>query len=39
MLQVLFGSLVGFTGLFAWLYTLDVRLARVSLARRGREEV
>jgi heme exporter protein C len=38
MLQVLFGSLVGFTGLFAWLYTLDVRLARVALARRGGEE-
>ena len=38
MLQVLFGSLVGFTGLFVWLYTLDVRLARVRLARRGREE-
>ncbi len=38
MLQVLFASLVGFTGLFAWLYTLDVRLARVALARRGGEE-
>ncbi len=38
MLQTLFGSLVGFTGLFVWLYTLDVRLARVRLARRGREE-
>jgi heme exporter protein C len=38
MLQVLMGSLVGFTGLFFWLYTLDVRLARVRLARRGREE-
>ena len=38
MLQVLFGSLVGFTGLFFWLYTLDVRLARVGLARRKREE-
>ncbi len=38
MLQVLFGSLVGFTGLFVWLYTLDVRLARVGFARRGREE-
>lgn len=38
MLQVLMGSLVGFTGLFVWLYTLDVRLARVRLARRGREE-
>jgi len=39
MLQVLFGSLVGFTGLFAWLYTLDVRLARAALARGGGEEV
>jgi heme exporter protein C len=38
MLQVLFGSLVGFTGLFVWLYTLDVRLARLSLARRASEE-
>jgi heme exporter protein C len=38
MLQVLFGSLAGFTGLFFWLYTLDVRLARVRLARRDREE-
>jgi heme exporter protein C len=38
MLQVLLGSLVGFTGLFSWLYTLEVRLARVRLARRGREE-
>jgi heme exporter protein C len=39
MFQVLIGSLVGFTGLFVWLYTLDVRLARVKLARRQREEV
>ncbi|MGE5235451.1 MAG: cytochrome c biogenesis protein CcsA [Acidobacteriota bacterium] len=38
MFQVLMGSLVGFTGLFVWLYTLDVRLARVRLARRQREE-
>ncbi len=38
MLQTLFASLVGFTGLFVWLYTLDVRLARVRLARREREE-
>ena len=38
MLQVLLGSLVGFTGLFSWLYTLEVRLARARLARRGREE-
>jgi heme exporter protein C len=38
MFQVLMGSLVGFTGLFFWLYTLDVRLARVKLARQRREE-
>ncbi len=38
MFQVLMGSLVGFTGLFFWLYTLDVRLARLKLARRRREE-
>ena len=38
MVQVLLGSLVGFTGLFVWLYNLDVRLARVALARRQREE-
>jgi heme exporter protein C len=38
MLQVLLGSLVGFTGLFSWLYTLEVRLARARLARRAREE-
>jgi heme exporter protein C len=38
MIQVLMGSLVGFTGLFFWLYTLDVRLARLKLARRRREE-
>ncbi len=38
MLQTLFASLVGFTGLFFWLYTLDVRLARVRLARQAREE-
>jgi heme exporter protein C len=39
MIQVLMGSLVGFTGLFIWLYTLDVRLSRVRLSRREREEV
>jgi len=39
MFQVLMGSLVGFTGLFSWLYTLDVRLAKIRLARRRREEV
>ena len=38
MFQVLMGSLVGFTGLFFWLYTLDVRLARVGLRRRQSEE-
>lgn len=38
MVQVLLGSLVGFTGLFVWLYNLDVRLARVALTRRRREE-
>lgn len=38
MLQVLLASLVGFTGVFVWLYTLEVRLARVVLARRRREE-
>ncbi|MFH1177298.1 MAG: cytochrome c biogenesis protein [Acidobacteriota bacterium] len=38
MLQVLMAALVGFTGLFVWLYTLDVRLARVRLARQRRQE-
>jgi heme exporter protein C len=38
MLQVLLGSLAGFTVLFFWLYNLDVRLARLALARREREE-
>jgi heme exporter protein C len=38
MFQTLMGSLAGFTGLFFWLYTLDVRLARVRLARQAREE-
>jgi heme exporter protein C len=38
MFQVLMAALVGFTGLFVWLYTLDVRLARVRLARQRREE-
>jgi heme exporter protein C len=37
MFQTLMGSLAGFTGLFFWLYTLDVRLARVKLARQARE--
>jgi len=38
MVQVLLASLVGFTGLFFWLYNLDVRLARVARTRREREE-
>ncbi|MGC8915849.1 MAG: cytochrome c biogenesis protein CcsA [Thermoanaerobaculum sp.] len=33
MFQVLLGSLVGFTGLFWWLYSLEVRLARLQLRR------
>jgi heme exporter protein C len=37
MFQTLMGSLAGFTGLFYWLYSLDVRLARVKLARQARE--
>ena len=37
MFQTLMGSLAGFTGLFFWLYSLDVRLARVRLARQVRE--
>jgi len=38
MFQVLMASLVGFTCLFVWLYTLEVRLARVGMARRARAE-
>ncbi len=38
MVQVLLGSLVGFTGLFLWLYNLDVRLARLALRRRADRE-
>jgi heme exporter protein C len=34
MVQTLLGSLVGFTALFFWLYSLDVRLAKIRLARR-----
>ena len=34
MVQVLLGSLVGFTALFLWLYNLDVRVARLALRRR-----
>lgn len=38
MFQVLLGSLVGFTGVFSWLYSLEVRIARIRLNRRKREE-
>jgi heme exporter protein C len=38
MFQVLIGSLVGFTGLFFWLYSLDVRTARIRLKHRQHEE-
>ena len=38
MFQTLMGSLAGFTGLFFWLYSLDVRLARVRIARQGQKE-
>lgn len=38
MFRVLLGSLVGFTGVFVWLYSLEVRLARLRLSRRNREE-
>ena len=37
MLKVLIASLVGFTGLFVWLYTLEVRVARAMSARRAQE--
>jgi heme exporter protein C len=37
MFQTLMGSLAGFTWLFFWLYSLDVRLARVKIARQARE--
>lgn len=33
MFQVLMGSLLGFSGLFVWLYSLEVRLARLKLWR------
>jgi len=39
MRQVFVGSLAGFTGLFVWLYTVEVRLARVRISRARREEV
>ena len=38
MLQVLLASLVGFTGLFFWLYSLEVRLAGIRLSRQRRRE-
>ena len=38
MFQTLMASLAGFTGLFFWLYSLDVRLARVGIGREAREE-
>jgi len=38
MLRVLLASLVGFTGIFVWLYTLEVKLARVLIERRRRGE-
>jgi len=37
MVQTLLGSLVGFTALFFWLYSLDVRLAKIRWARRERQ--
>lgn len=39
MVQVLVAALMAFTGLFGWLYTLDVRMARIALKRRERGEV
>lgn len=38
MVQVLLASLAGFTGLFSWLYSMNVRLGRIALRRRQREE-
>lgn len=35
MFQVLVGSLLGFTGLFWWLYSLEVRLSRLRLRREA----
>lgn len=37
MRLVLFAAMAGFTGLFAWLYTLEVRLARIAAARADKE--
>lgn len=38
MFQVLMGSVLGFTGLFWWLYSLETRLARLRLHRDQRGE-
>jgi heme exporter protein C len=38
MFQVLLGSLLGFTGLFWWLYSMETRLARLQLKRDQRGE-
>jgi heme exporter protein C len=38
MFQTLMASLAGFSGLFFWLYSLDVRLSRVGIGREAREE-
>lgn len=38
MRMVLLGALAGFSGLFTWLYTLEVRVARLVAARRAGEE-
>jgi len=37
MLQVLFGSLAGFTGLGFWLYSIEVRLEKLRRARQHEE--
>jgi heme exporter protein C len=37
MLQVLFASLAGFTGLASWLYSIEVRLERLRRARQHEE--
>jgi heme exporter protein C len=38
MFQTLMASLAGFSGLFFWLYSLDVRLARVRIGRQDQRE-
>jgi len=38
MRLVLWSSVAAFSGLFFWLYSLDVRLSRLRLARRHEEE-